>query len=90
MLQTQDKEMVVVAFVKGMTTSPFSDSLIKNRAKTLSEVHERATTHIEAEEVMVETAQVTIEIVLLEAMKPPLRKERTKGDGRGPSTQKSV
>jgi len=46
-LQTQDEEMVVVAFVKGMATSPFSDSLIRNPAETLSKVCERATTHIE-------------------------------------------
>jgi len=51
-LRTPNKEMVVVAFVKGMTTSLFSDSLIWNREKLLSDVRERATTHIEAEEVV--------------------------------------
>ena len=44
--------MVVVAFVQGMTASPFNDLLIKNRAETLSEVHERDTTLIEPEEVV--------------------------------------
>jgi len=35
-----------------MTTSPLSNSLIMNPAEMLSEVRERATTHIEAEEVV--------------------------------------
>jgi len=39
-LQTQDEEIMVVAFVKGMTTSPFSDSLIRNQVEMLSEVRE--------------------------------------------------
>ena len=44
--------MVVVAFVQGMTTSPFNDSLIRNSAETFSEVRQRAIAHIEAEKVM--------------------------------------
>ena len=44
--------MVVIAFVQGMTTRLFNDSLIRNLAEMLSKVRERATTHIEAEEVM--------------------------------------
>jgi len=44
--------MVVVAFVQGITTSPFSDSLIKNSAEMLSEVRERATAHIKIKEVV--------------------------------------
>lgn len=44
---------MVATFIKGMTASPFSDSLIQNRPKTFSEVRERATTHIEAEEAIV-------------------------------------
>jgi len=44
--------MVVVAFVQGITTIPFSDSLIRNLAETLFEVHEGATAHIKAEEVV--------------------------------------
>jgi len=44
--------MVVAAFVKGMTTSPLSNSLIRYREESLSEVREQATTHIEAEEVV--------------------------------------
>ena len=46
-LPCSTKEMVVAAFVKGMTTSPFSDSLIRHMMKKLVEVHERAMTHIE-------------------------------------------
>ncbi|XP_068472853.1 uncharacterized protein [Phaseolus vulgaris] len=49
-LQTHDEEMMVAAFVQGMTTEPFSDSLIKNPTKTFSEVRERAIAHIEAKE----------------------------------------
>jgi len=41
---------MVAAFIKGMTTSPFSDSLIQNKAKTLFEVRKQVTTHIKAEE----------------------------------------
>jgi len=44
--------MLVVAFVQGMTTNPFSDSLIKNPAETLSKVRGRSTAHIESEEVV--------------------------------------
>jgi len=39
-LQTHDEEMMVVAFIQGMTTKPFSDLLIRNPTETLSEVHE--------------------------------------------------
>ena len=49
-LQTHDEEMMVAAFVQGMTTEPFSDSLIRNPTKTFSEVRERAIAHIEAKE----------------------------------------
>jgi len=42
--------MVVPAFVQGMIASPFSDSLIRNPAEMLSEVHERATAYIKDEE----------------------------------------
>jgi len=51
-LQTQDEEMVVAAFIQGMTARPFSNSLIRNPTETLSEVCERANTHIEVEEVV--------------------------------------
>jgi len=51
-LQTQDEEMVVAAFMQGMIASAFSVSVIRNPAETLVEVRERATTHIEAEEVV--------------------------------------
>jgi len=51
-LQTQDEEMVVIAFVQGMTASSFTDSLIRYPTEMLAEVCERATTHIEVEEAM--------------------------------------
>jgi len=51
-LQTHDEEMVVVAFEQGMLASPFSDSLIKNPTEMLSEVRQRATTHIKAKKTM--------------------------------------
>ena len=51
-IQTQDEEMVVAAFIQRMTTSPFSDSLIRNPAETLSKVRGPATTHIEVEKVV--------------------------------------
>jgi len=43
---------VVVGFVQVMTISPFSDSLIRSLAETLSEVRERVTAHIEVKEVV--------------------------------------
>jgi len=51
-LQTHDEEMMVVAFVRGMTGRPFSDSLVRNLAETFSEVRERVVAHIEVEEAM--------------------------------------
>jgi len=39
-LRTQDEDMVVAAFVQGITASPFNDSLIRNPAETLPEVRE--------------------------------------------------
>jgi len=39
-LQTQDEEMVIAAFEKGMVVSPFSDSLIRNPVETLSKVRQ--------------------------------------------------
>jgi len=32
-LQTSNEEVMVTAFIKGITTSPLSDSLIRNRAE---------------------------------------------------------
>jgi len=51
-LQTHDEEIMVFAFIQGMTAGPFSDSLINNPTETFSEVRERAVIHIEAEEVV--------------------------------------
>ena len=48
-LQTHDEEMMIVAFEQGMVVGPFSDSLIRNQAKTFSEVRERVVAHIEVE-----------------------------------------
>jgi len=49
-LQTLNEDMVIVAFVKGVAVSPFSNSLFRNMAESLSEIRERVATHIEAEE----------------------------------------
>jgi len=47
-----NEEMFVDAFVKGLRANPFSESLLRERVKFMTEVCRRATTHIEAEEVM--------------------------------------
>ena len=52
-LQTHDEDMMITAFEQGITTGPFSDSLIRNPTETFSEVRERVVAHIEAEEVVV-------------------------------------
>ena len=52
-LPTSNDDMVVVVFVKGMWASPFSDSLIRNRAESMAEVRERAVAHIEAKEAII-------------------------------------
>jgi len=44
--------MEVDAFVQGMATSPFNNSLIRSPADSLGKIHERATAHIKAEEVV--------------------------------------
>ena len=51
-IQTHDDEMMVVAFVQGITAGLLSDSLIRNLAETFSEVRERVVAHIEAEEIV--------------------------------------
>ena len=42
--------MMIAAFEQGIAARSFSDSLIRNLAKTFFEVRERAVAHIEAEE----------------------------------------
>jgi len=37
-LQTHDEDMMITTFEQGIATGPFSDSLIRNPAKTFSEV----------------------------------------------------
>jgi len=44
--------MFVDAFVKGLRTNPFSESLLRDKVETMAMVYRRATTHIEAEEVL--------------------------------------
>jgi len=51
-LQTHVEEMMVVAFVQGMTAGPFNNSLLRNPTVTFFEVRERVFTNIEAEEVV--------------------------------------
>ena len=48
-LNTKDETMMVHAFRKEIASGPFSESLIRNRPKTLSEIRRRAVTHIVAE-----------------------------------------
>jgi len=50
-IDSPNEEMFVEAFVKGLFVNPFSESLLWIM-ETIAEVHRRATTHIEAEEVM--------------------------------------
>ena len=49
-LQTPNEKMEVVAFVKGLRFKSFSDYMLRNRAESIVEVREQATTHIEMEE----------------------------------------
>jgi len=43
-LQTQDEALMVHAFGQGIMLGPFSDSLIRNRARTFGEIRRRAVT----------------------------------------------
>ena len=52
--QIHNEEMMITAFEQGMAAGPFNDSLIRNLAKTFSEVRERVVTHIEVEEAMLQ------------------------------------
>ena len=48
-LNTKDETMMVHAFRKGIVPGPFSESLIRNRPKTFSEIRRRAVAHIATE-----------------------------------------
>ena len=52
-LSTPNEEKVVSAFVKGMSASPFSGSLIRNWFESMVDVRERAVAHIEVEEAII-------------------------------------
>jgi len=47
-----NEEMVLEAFMKGLQTNPFSESLLRDRPETMAEVRRKAITHIDAEETM--------------------------------------
>ena len=51
-LQTQDEVLMIHAFGQGIMSGPFSDSLIRNRARTFGEIRRRDVAHIVAEEVV--------------------------------------
>jgi len=48
-LNTKDETMMVHAFRKGIVPGLFSESLIKNRLKTFTEIRHRTVAHIAAE-----------------------------------------
>jgi len=48
-LNIKDETMMVHAFRKGIVPGPFSESLIRNRPKTVVEIRRRAVAHIAAE-----------------------------------------
>jgi len=81
-LQTQDEEMVVVAFVQEMTASPFNDSLIRNRVETLFEVREWSIAPIKAEEAVLMKKGSS-------RLKQPRNKEN-KQDGSARSSEVSI
>ena len=49
-LHTKDEPLIVHAFGWGILSGSFSDSLIRNQAKTFGEIRRRAIAHIDAEE----------------------------------------
>ncbi|XP_068504611.1 uncharacterized protein [Phaseolus vulgaris] len=51
-LQTRDEALMVHAFGQGIKLGPFSDSVIKNRARTFEEIRRRVVAHIAAEEIV--------------------------------------
>jgi len=48
-LNTKDETMMVHAFRKGIVPRPFSESLIRNRPKTFTQIRRRTVAHIGAE-----------------------------------------
>jgi len=48
-LNTKDETIMVHTFRKGIVPEPFSESLIRNRPRTFSEIRRRAMAHIVAE-----------------------------------------
>ena len=48
-LNTKDETMMVHAFMKGIVSGPFSESLIRNRPKTFGEIRRQVVAHIVAE-----------------------------------------
>jgi len=48
-LNIKDETMIVHTLKKGIVPGPFSETLIRNRPKTFSEIRRRAVAHIVAE-----------------------------------------
>ena len=53
-LHIKDEDMMVYAFRRGVLPIPFSDSMIRCRPKTFSEIRHRVIAHIVAEEEVIE------------------------------------
>jgi len=51
-IMSPNEKILVDAFLKGLRANSFSESLVRIPALSLSEIRLRATTHIEAEDVM--------------------------------------
>ena len=51
-INSPSEEMFIEAFKKGLRANPFSESLLREKPKTIVEVLRRATTHMDAEETM--------------------------------------
>jgi len=47
-----NEEMVVDAFLNGLRANPFSESLLRNRAKSIAEVRKRSSTFTKDEEAL--------------------------------------
>jgi len=47
-VSTTDESMIVYAFRKGISSGPFSESLISSHPKTFAEIRHRAVAHIAA------------------------------------------
>jgi len=44
--------MYIDAFIKGLRTNPFNESLIRNKATSMAKIRNQVVTHIEVEETM--------------------------------------